>query len=58
MGRKQYSDIAQEVMENLFWDLDNLEVYIDNIGSFSSSFTNHVYTLDIIITHLEQTVLP
>ena len=54
MGIKQSSDIAQEVMENLFRDLDNVEVYIDDIGCFSSSFTNHVYTLDIILTSLEQ----
>ena len=26
MGVKQLSDIAQEVMENLFCDLDNVEV--------------------------------
>ena len=32
MGVKQSSDIAQEVMENLFRDLDNVEVYIDDIG--------------------------
>ena len=57
MGIKQSSDIAQEVVENLFRDLDNVEVYIDDIGCFSSSFTNHVYTLDIILTHLEQSGL-
>ena len=54
MGVKQSSDIAQEVMENLFSDLDNVEVYIDDIGCFSSSFANHICTLDIILTHLEQ----
>jgi Reverse transcriptase (RNA-dependent DNA polymerase) len=54
MGIKQSSDIAQEVMENLFFDLDDVEVYIDDIGCFSSSFSTHVYTLDIILTCLEQ----
>ena len=54
MGIKQSSDIAQEVMENLFCHLDNVEVYIDDIGCFSSSFANHVNTLDIILTRLEQ----
>ena len=57
MGVKQSSDIAQEDMENLFCDLDNVEVYIDDIGYLSSTFANHIYTLDIILTHLEQTVL-
>ena len=48
MGIKQSSDIAQEVMENLFLDLDDVEVYIDDIECFSSSFSTHIYTLDII----------
>ena len=48
MGIKQSSDIAQEVIGNLFQDLDNVEIYIDNIGCFSSSFANHIYTFDII----------
>ena len=48
MRVKQLSDIAHEVMENLFCDLDNVEVYIDDIGCFSSTFVNHIYTLDII----------
>ena len=54
MGIKQSSDIAREVMENLFRDLDDVEVYIDEIGCFSSSFSTHIHTLDIILTSLEQ----
>jgi RNase H-like domain found in reverse transcriptase/Reverse transcriptase (RNA-dependent DNA polymerase) len=54
MGVKQSYDIAQEVMENLFRDLDNIEVYIDDIGCFSSSFSTYTNTLDIILTQLEQ----
>ena len=54
MGIKQSSDIAQEVMENLFRDLDNVEIYIDDICCFSSTFTKHIQTLDIILTRLEQ----
>ena len=34
MGMKQSSDIAQEVMENLFHDLDDVEIYLDDIGFF------------------------
>ena len=48
MGIKQSPDIAQEVMEYLFLDLDDVEVYIDDIECFSSSFSTHIYTLDII----------
>jgi hypothetical protein len=54
MGVKQSSDIAQEVMENLFCDLDNVEVNIDDIGCFLSSFSMHRFTLNIILTHLQQ----
>ena len=54
MGIKQSSDIAQEVMENLFHDLDEVEIYIDDIGCFSSTFETHIQTLDVILTRLEQ----
>ena len=54
MGIKQSSDITQEVMENLFRNLDYVEIYIDDTSCFSSTFTKHIQTLDIILTHLEQ----
>ena len=54
MGIKQSSDIAQEVMENLLRDIDDLEIYIDDIGCFSSTFSSHIQTLDVILTCLEQ----
>jgi hypothetical protein len=47
MSIKQSSDTVQEVMENLFHDLDDGEVYIDDIDDiecFSSSFSTHIYT--------------
>ena len=37
-GLKCSPDIAQEVMENIFCDNDNSEVYIDNVGAFSNSW--------------------
>ena len=54
MGIKQLSDIAQEVMENLFCDLDKVKIYIDDIGCFSSTFKTHIITLNEILTRLEQ----
>ena len=54
MGIKQSSDIAQEVMENLLRDIDDVEIYIDDIGCFSSTFSSHIQTLDVILTRLEQ----
>ena len=54
MGIKQSSNIAQEVMENLFCDIDDVEIYIDDIGCFLSTFTKHIQTLDVILARLEQ----
>ena len=54
MGIKLSSDINQEVMENLFHDLDKVEIYIDDIGCFSSNYKAHIQTLDKILTCLEQ----
>ena len=54
MGIKQSSDIAQEVMENLLHDINDVEIYIDDIGCFSSTFSTHIQTFDVILTRLEQ----
>ena len=54
MGIKQSSDIAQEVMENLFCDLGKVKIYIDDVDCFLSNFKAHIQTLDVILTHLEQ----
>ena len=52
MGIKKSSDIAQEVMDNLFRDIDDVEIYIDDIGYFSSTFSSHIQTLGVILTCL------
>ena len=53
MGIKQSSDVAQEVMENHWRYINNVEIYIDDIGCFSTTFSSHIQTLDVILTHLE-----
>jgi hypothetical protein len=50
MGVKQSSDIAQETMEQILSDLDDVEIYIDDVGFFfnefpgSHSFIGHYFT--------------
>ena len=38
MGLKHSPEFAQEVMENIFQEVDDAEVYIDDIGAFSNSW--------------------
>ena len=48
MGLKCSPDFAQEVVENIFRDLDEAEIYIDNIGVFSDSWEQHMATLRVV----------
>ena len=54
MGIKQSSDIAQEMMENLFCELDKVKIYIDDVDCFLSNFEAHNQTLDVILTLVKQ----
>jgi hypothetical protein len=42
-----------EVMENIFQDVEDAEVYIDNIGAFSHSWDDHIALLLTILTKLQ-----
>ena len=53
MGLKCSPDNAQEVMENIFWDVEDAEVYIDNIGTLSQWWDNHIALLRTILTKLQ-----
>ncbi len=54
MGLKCSPDDAQEVMENIFHDVTDAEVYIDDIGAFSNSWEKHMALLHIILGKLQE----
>ncbi len=53
MGIKCSPDYAQEVMENILRDVEDAEVYIDDIGAFSQSWDSHMALLRTILTKLQ-----
>ncbi len=53
MGLKCSPDYAQEVMENIFCDVTDAEVYIDDIGAFSNSWEEHKTLISKILTLLQ-----
>ncbi len=52
MGLKCSPDYAQEVMENIFCDVTDSEVYINDIGAFSNSWEEHMtlISMDLDLT--------
>ena len=54
MGVKQSPDIAQEIMESLFCDLPETDVYIDDVGVFSNSWKEHLQSLTKVLAVLQQ----
>ncbi len=53
MGLKCSPDFTQEVMENIFRNIEDAEVYIDNIGAFSNSWEERMELLSTILTLLQ-----
>ncbi len=53
IGLKCLPDFSQEVMENIFWEVENAEVYIDDICAFSNSREEHMALLCRILTLLQ-----
>ncbi len=49
MGLKCSPDFVQEVMENIFRDVAEVEVYTDDIGIFSDSWEQHLAVLCIVL---------
>ncbi len=58
MGLKCSPDIAQAAMENVLSDIDDVNVYIDDVGAFSNDWDHHVKLLATILRWLREMVLP
>ena len=56
MGLKCSPDYAQEEMENIFRNITDAEVYIDDIGAFSNSWEHHMALLHIILGKLQEKI--
>ncbi len=55
MGLKCLPDIAQAAMENVLSDIEDANVYIDDVGAFSSDWDHHVNFLATIL-HLQANI--
>ena len=54
LGVSQSPDLSQEIMEDLFRQFNEVDVYIDDIGVFSPSWQSHCNSLQKILALLEQ----
>jgi hypothetical protein len=49
MGLKCSPDIAQAAMENVLSDIEDADVYINDVGAFSNDWDHHVNLLATIL---------
>ena len=54
MGLKCSPDIAQSIMENVMRGVEDVEVYIDDIGAFSNSWEDHCKVLSTVLRRLRE----
>ena len=53
VGLKCSPDYAQEITEDTLCDIEDQDVYIDDVGVFSSDWSQRMNVLDQILTRLE-----
>jgi hypothetical protein len=55
-GIKQSPNVAEEIMEILFRDLDEVDTYIDDVGCFSNSWKEHLQSVYKVFTILHASI--
>ena len=50
MGVSTSPDIAQEIMESVLDNIDDTQVYLDDITAFSNNFDSHLLLIDKILS--------
>ena len=53
MGMKIAPDVAQSIVKDIFRDLENVEVYIDDIAIFSNDWDSHVRIVEQVLHRLQ-----
>jgi hypothetical protein len=54
MGLKCSQDIAQAAMENVLSDIEDADVYIDDVGALSNDWDHHVNFLATVLQQLRE----
>ena len=54
MGLKCSPDIAQSIMESVLSGIDDVDVYINDVGAFSKDWNHHIQLLANILHHLHE----
>ena len=54
MGLQCSPNFSQEVMEIVFRDVDNADIYIDDVGAFSNNWQHHTKLIDTILQRLQE----
>jgi hypothetical protein len=54
MGLKCSPDIAQAAMENVLSDIEDADVYINDVGAFSDDWDHHVKLIATILRRVRE----
>jgi hypothetical protein len=57
MGLKCSPDIAQAAMKNVLSDIEDADIYIDDVGAFSNHWDHHVKLIATILRRLVKMAL-